>query len=307
MAAKNFNVIDAHTHFFSKAFFDGLLSQVKSPTDEIGAISKMREKAGIEIPSANVAEHTQRWVDEMKKHQISKMVTFASLPQEALTVAQAVKAARGKLIGYTLINPLAPDPVGSVQTAAELGFKGIILFPVMHRFNISGLDLQPVFEKIQECRLVAMVHFGLLQIKLRDILGLPRPFDLTFGNPLSLQVPANQFQSIPFVIPHFGCGFFRETLMLGSQCENVFVDTSSSNSWINTQPETLTLPDVFKKTKNIFGSERIFFGTDSSVFPRGYRRDILDQQITAMKKAGFSELETENILGKNIATLLNLK
>ena len=146
----------------------------------------------------------------------------------------------------------------------------------------------------------------MLQVKLRDVIGLARPFDMQYGNPLDLQVTANRFSETKFIIPHFGCGFFRETLMLGSQCENVSVDTSSSNSWIRTQPEKLTLSDVLSRTIAVFGSERILFGTDSSVFPRGWRNDLLEDQRNAMQEADFQQGDIENILSGNITRILNL-
>ena len=33
-------------------------------------------------------------------------------------------------------------------------------------------------------------------------------------------------------LPHFGAGYFREALMLADLCPNVYLDTSSSNSWM---------------------------------------------------------------------------
>jgi predicted TIM-barrel fold metal-dependent hydrolase len=134
---------------------------------------------------------------------------------------------------------------------------------------------------------------------LRDALGLPRVYDSRFANPLDLQVVANRFPQIKFILPHFGCGFFRETLMLGLQCENVYVDTSSSNNWMITQPHPLTLTEVFQKTRAVFGIERILFGSDSGVFLRGWRKDILDEQKQAMTTAGFLAAEMEMVLGGN--------
>ena len=92
--------------------------------------------------------------------------------------------------------------------------------------------------------------------------------------------------------------------MLGSLCENVYVDTSSSNSWIKTQPENLTLTSVFEKSAGVFGVDRIVFGTDSSVFPRGWRNDLYEEQLVAMKEAGFNENEIEKILSGNINRIL---
>ncbi len=50
---------------------------------------------------------------------------------------------------------------------------------------------------------------------------------------------------LPFIIPHFGAGMFREALMAADTCPNIHLDTSSSNSWIRYTPG-LTLDAVFK-------------------------------------------------------------
>lgn len=297
-------IIDSHSHFFSLPFFEGLIKQKISAADLTGELSRVGKLSGIEIPDNNLESHTNKWLDEMKKYNVEKMITFASLPVEAEAVAEAVRLAPGKLVGYTLVNPAADNAAGFIQKSAEMGFRGLLFFPVMHHYRMFDNKIYPALDAAREHNLNIIVHFGLLQVKLRDIIGLPRPFDMQYGNPLDLQFTANRYSDIHFVIPHFGCGFFRETLMLGSLCENVYVDTSSSNSWIKTQPEDLTLASVFKKTAGVFGSERILFGTDSSVFPRGWRNDIYQEQVEAMKEAGFNEDDIGNILSGNINRIL---
>ena len=79
------------------------------------------------------------------------------------------------------------------------------------------------------------------------------------------------------IIPHFGAGFLRETLMAADQCPNIHLDTSSSNSWIKYYPG-LTLEAVFRQALEIVGPDRLIFGTDSSFFPRGWQRQIFEQQ-----------------------------
>jgi predicted TIM-barrel fold metal-dependent hydrolase len=83
------------------------------------------------------------------------------------------------------------------------------------------------------------------------------------------------------------------------------VDTSSSNNWILTQPHPLTLAEVFHKTRAVFGCERILFGTDSGVFPRGWRKDIFEAQKQAMTEAGISSAEMEMILAGNAVRLFD--
>ena len=95
-------------------------------------------------------------------------------------------------------------------------------------------------------------------------------------------------------------------MLLGAQCENTFVDTSSSNAWMRTQPERLGLADVFERALGAFGPERILFGTDSSVFPRGWRQDVLRAQREALGACGLDAAARERILGGNAARLLGL-
>jgi predicted TIM-barrel fold metal-dependent hydrolase len=111
---------------------------------------------------------------------------------------------------------------------------------------------------------------------------------------------------VRFVIPHFGGGLLRETLMAGSLCENLWVDTSSSNGWLATQPAAMSLADVFERALGVFGPERILFGTDSSVFPRGWRQDLFSAQREALGACGIGEPARKRIMAENAAELLGL-
>jgi predicted TIM-barrel fold metal-dependent hydrolase len=67
----------------------------------------------------------------------------------------------------------------------------------------------------------------------------------------------------------------------------------------------LTLVEVFQRTKSALGAERILFGSDSGVFPRGYRADILRAQSDAMQEAGFTDAERAGVLGGNLSRLID--
>ena len=71
---------------------------------------------------------------------------------------------------------------------------------------------------------------------IRRKLGLPSRFEGRFGQPLDVQALASNWPRLPFIIPHFGAGFFREALMAADMSRNIVLDTSSSNDWISTRP-----------------------------------------------------------------------
>ncbi|HOH13063.1 MAG TPA: amidohydrolase family protein [Thermotogota bacterium] len=141
-----------------------------------------------------------------------------------------------------------------------------------------------------------MIHFGILG-SAGGIAAHPNI------NPLILHDVAKAFPRIPFIIPHFGCGYLFETLNLCWACPNVSIDTSGSNQWMRWMPYEMSLEMLFRKYRETIGPDRILFGSDSSSFPRGFVRRYLDDQIRAMVYVGFTEAEVDRVLYLNAKTL----
>jgi predicted TIM-barrel fold metal-dependent hydrolase len=110
------------------------------------------------------------------------------------------------------------------------------------------------------------------------------------------------FPQVPFIIPHFGAGMFREALMAADTCPNIYLDTSSSNSWIGYIPG-LTLDAVFKAALAVAGPSRLLFGTDSSFFPRGWQKGVYDTQRQIVDRLGVSTADAAMIFGGNFDRL----
>jgi predicted TIM-barrel fold metal-dependent hydrolase len=276
-------IVDAHTHFFSRTFFETLAEASPLPGTAAERLARLAETAGIEVPGPDLDAHLARWLAALDANGVEHAVTFASVPQEAATVAKAVAAAAGRLTAFGLVNARDGDAPNRAREMFDVhGFRGILLFPAQQRVRISGPEIAAVLEVVNARGGVAVVHCGLLQVKVRDLLGLPRTIDLDYANPIDLVRAADAFPQVRFVVPHFGAGFLRETLMAGAQCANVWVDTSSSNGWLATQAPPLDLAAVFRQTLAVFGPDRVVFGTDSSVFPRGWRKDVLSAQVAAL-------------------------
>ena len=138
---------------------------------------------------------------------------------------------------------------------------------------------------------------------MRKKLGLPSPFDMRFSNPIDLHAIALRYPKVRFMVPHFGAGYLREALMLADLCPNVYLDTSSSNSWM--RYEGLDLKTVFRRALDVAGAGRLIFGTDSSFFPRGWNREIFDRQCRVLEDLGIGGADARLILGENLERIFS--
>ena len=285
---------DSHCHFFSQRFFAGLGRSLPNPSSdapEMVALSRL----GWE-PPGSADQLADRWRTELDTHDVARAALIASVAGDGDSVAQAVRRHPTRFVGFFMVDPTAPEAAVQVGTTLDRGgLRTICLFPALHGYALGDPAVRLVFE-VATARpgTVVFVHCGVLSIGARKKLGLPNSFDVRFGQPLDLVPLANSFSSVPIVVPHFGAGFFREALMLAEVCSNVVLDTSSSNGWMRYYPG-LTLTDVFRQALAVLGPERLMFGTDSSFFPRGWVREVFDQQSAALEAAGASAAVRDQI------------
>ncbi|TDI83521.1 MAG: amidohydrolase [Caldithrix sp.] len=295
-------IIDAHTHFFSYTWLEHFCQLAAGQFSNVEALA---EKLGWEMPSKDPVELGERWVQEQDKFELKRQVLFASKLNDAEALAPALNAFPDRLIGYFMIDPKQEDARNQAHYSFNiLGMRGVMLFPAMHHFHASEEKVHLIYEEALYAEAPVFVHFGQLSIPIFQKLGLPDPVDLKYSNPLDLREAAAEFSDVNFIIPHFGCGRFEEALNVAAEFKNVYFDTSSSNSWIQLP---LTLKDVFKKSLQVLGPERLLFGTDSSFFPRGWRKDIFDQQVQVLDSLGVRKRDKKLIFAGNIARLLGLK
>jgi predicted TIM-barrel fold metal-dependent hydrolase len=300
-------IVDFHSHFFSAPFFRALAERSPLPGDVDARLAAVAKRTGIELPSPDLSAHLARWIGELDKNGVEHLCTFASDPAEIPAVCEAASMSKGRLSAFAVVDPKVAGAAEKIRGLLEAKkIRGVLLFPAMHGYRVCDPEARPLIDAVAAHDGIVFVHCGVLIVKLRDLLGLPRPMDLTFADPLFVIPTANAFPRARFVIPHFGAGMFRETLMAGSMCGNVFVDTSSSNTWTATQAPPPTMAEVFERALEVFGPERILFGTDSNAFPAGWRADRLAEQREALGAALASEDDREKVFGGNARRLLLL-
>ena len=287
---------DCHVHFFSPSFFAGL-----------GADRQRISGLGWDFPDSADGLGA-RWVTELDKHGVQTAALIASLPGDADAVALAVAHNPDRFVGFFMLDPTRQDAIEYAKRSLDEGLRTICLFPAMHGYHLHDQCVADVFDLAASRRggtvdpVSIFAHCGVLSVGIRKKLGLPSPFDIRYGNPIDLHGVALKHPTVPIIIPHFGAGMLREALMLADCCPNVYLDTSSSNSWIKFTPG-LTLEQVFRSALDVVGPDRLIFGTDSSFFPRGWNKPIYEQQKSALTNAGVSPEFQRKIFGENFARL----
>jgi uncharacterized protein len=286
---------DAHCHFFSPAFLEALGRERYQQPVSAQAIA---EQLGWEI-SDSAAALADRWVAELDQHGGSRLALMASVPGDEDSIAAAVGRHPNRIVGFFALNAAAPDAAARAEHALTAGnLRCVCLFPAMHRYSYQDDCVVRIFEIAARYGAAIFAHCGYLSIEARSRLGLPSLFDLRCGDPLALAATAARFPEVPVIVPHFGSGFFREALMAGEMCPSIHFDTSSSNAWLRYFPG-LGLAEVFRRTLAVLGPDRMLFGTDSSYFPRGWRRVIYGAQCTALDELGAEQDVREKIFRRN--------
>ncbi|MGH9768363.1 MAG: amidohydrolase family protein [Blastocatellia bacterium] len=302
-------VFDAHTHFFSHQFFETLISQSPQLSRESNAIERAGEMTGWTMPLRDPAELAAIWTSEFDRHGVSGALMIASAPGDEESVSAAVARRSDRIAGAFMFDPTKPDAESRARRAFDdLGLRVVCLFPAMHHYSVAENEGVRAVTALAGERpgTAVFVHCGALSVGVRKKLGLPSLFDMRRSNPLDIYRLAAEFPKTKFIIPHFGAGMFRETMMLADLCPNVFLDTSSSNKWVKYEATPVDLPMVFKRALDVVGSERLLFGTDSSFFPRGWIASVFDAQVNALSEIGASIEQAGAIFGGNIRQLLNL-
>ncbi|HYE73372.1 MAG TPA: amidohydrolase family protein [Blastocatellia bacterium] len=300
-------ILDAHAHFFSHRFFQTLASQSNELKQLENPFEKIAEKTGWEMPSPDPVDLATRWQAELDRHSVSAALLIASVPGDEESVAKAIAAFPDRFRGGFFFDPTQPTAEQRARRAFnDLGLSVACLFPAMHSYSVSdceGANIVAAIASEKPGRAV-FVHCGALSVGVRKKLDLPCHFDLTKSSPLDLHKLAKRYPNTKFIIPHFGAGLFRETLMVADLCPNIYLDTSGTNQWIKYDPSLTNLTQIFRRAIEVVGYDRLLFGTDSSFFPRGWNASVLEAQINSLLEIKADDKQVASVLGANLRSLV---
>jgi uncharacterized protein len=308
----DFKIIDSHMHFQVKDY--DIVSVKKDYIEKYGAqkYNKLEEKNkyqsilwrkawGFPDPEPagdNVKETAKRWIGEMDKYNLERLVFVTGGGNQILS--QIINLYPDKFIGYAHHNPFSKNADKELEHAVKnLNLKGYKILAPDLKGKLDDPSLNSLWDVAEKYQLPVLIHFGIMGAAG----GIADSYNI---NPMVIHDVARTHPDIPFIIPHFGCGHPEQLLQLAWVCPNVYVDTTGSNQWTRWMPYPLTVKDLFKKFYETVGPERIIFGTDSEWFPRGFVKRYLDDQLRDCYELGMKEEEIKCIFRDNIAGLLKI-
>ncbi len=285
-------VVEAHRAEYGDAKADKVAADSRWYQEQWWTARGFAFPEEVEPPATMQAD---RWDAEIEASALDAVVFMTGGGNDTLAAAIA---GRERMYGFAHHDPFAADAAAELRRAiTELGFIGYkIIAPALTR-PIDDPSLRPLWDTAEELGIPVLVHFG------PNGGGGGTAWHENI-NPLRLHNVAKGYPDVPFIVPHFGCGWPRELLHLMWACRNVHVDTSGNNEWIRWMPDRFTLTDYFRNFYETVGSSRILFGSDSAWFPRGLARAYFDEQVRIVRELGWSDADRDLVFHGNAARLL---
>lgn len=301
MQPRRFEILDCHIHFFTHTIMERWRRRREADNPRIAAAAARNHERHMqkanntqwEAPQ-DAADAARRWLAELDRAGVSRGCFMAPTAEDE-ELTEFLRHS-DRFIGLSWINATEPEAAATLERERAAGKVGVKLYPVSAAYHVNDRRCYPFYEAAARTGMFVLIHLGVT---------VGYNADLAYANPLDLHPVARDFPDVNFVVAHFGAGFMRESLMLAYQQENVHFDTSGSNNWIRTQVEKLTLAQVFGRFIEGAGAERILYGSDSTNFPRGYRVNVLEEQLQALEELDMTDEQRALILGGNLKRLMS--
>lgn len=282
-------IIDIHTHIFPDKIAADVVenlsrkSRAKYFTDgTLNGLLDSMKNFGIDI-SVVLPVAT-------KISQVEKINTYAAQMNE--------KFSTQGIIYFGCIHPDFENYHDELSRVKSLGLKGVKIHPVYQGVNLDDKKFLQILYRAAELDLIVLTHAGL------DI-GFPGVVNCS---PKMARRVVEEIGDFKFILAHMGGWKNWDEVAIELAGKNIFMDTAFSTGLIPARSdfvwkdEDLKMLDAegFMKLYNIFGADRILFGTDSPWSSPATSIDFI-------KNLPISEVDKNKILGTNAEKILQLR
>ncbi|MBI2114568.1 MAG: amidohydrolase [candidate division NC10 bacterium] len=298
-------VLDGHMHLLTAETAREARDWLPPMSLAVAAASRRRQEryeseqaiASADPPEESVEAAARRWLTEFDRHGVTAGVFLALGPKPGM-LRRFVSQHPDRFFAFTFVNPWEAGAENVLDEDIRYrGFRGLKLYPSIQGFHAHDERAYPVYDRAETLGIPVLFHFGVT---------LDYRSDLRYSNPLDLHPVARDFPGLPLIVAHAGAGFFREALFLAYHAANVFVDTSGSGTWMRYLPRPLSRREVLERLLDVFGPDRIVYGSDSRHASEGYRHWLLREHREILETLRVPEEDQRKILGGNMARLLRI-
>ena len=281
-------IIDMHTHIFpeeiSAAVIEKLSRVSRTPAFTNGTLHGLKKS-----------------MDEAQVN-LSVILPVATNPRQVEKINSSSAALNEKFFGegifsFGCIHPDYANYRTELSRVKNFGLKGIKIHPVYQDANLDDVKFLRILDRAAELDLVVVTHAGL------DI-GFP---DVIRCSPQMAKKVVDELCEFKFVLAHMGGWKNWSDVLKILGGKKIFIDTAFSTEKIiprkdfHWDEDDLKLLDgaQFMKFVEIFGAEKILFGTDSPWTAQKISLDFI-------KNLPLAEDDKNKILGLNAKKLLEL-
>ncbi|HWP41734.1 MAG TPA: amidohydrolase family protein [Blastocatellia bacterium] len=276
-------IVDCHSHFIQPEYFGGPLC-------------REWEEAGYHpYPKMTYEEFDKalKPVDRALVFGVTANALGVKTPHEA--IADVVSRKPEKYIGFMALDPTDPRAIEEMDyCVADLGLKGIKLYPTMALFDVTEECFHPFFRRARYHGLPILLHFG------------ASPFPqarMKYSQPLLLDEVAAAFPDLKMIIAHMGHPWQKDTIIILRKHKNVFADVSGLwhrpwegyNALVSSMEWSIT-------DKLLFGSDYPIWTPSEAI--AGLR--AINEKVSGTGLPQVSEELIESIINREALELLGL-
>ncbi|MFA9477892.1 amidohydrolase family protein [Phycisphaerales bacterium AB-hyl4] len=198
-------IIDVHTRIWDS------LDQLGSAADRL----RQRRSEPWDRPAASADAHelaiapvTAAFVLGFK----SKLIG-AEIPNQR--IAEYVQRAPDRLVGFAGIDPMEPRPVYELETAIDMGLRGVVLKPAAQGFHPADSRAMPLYEACEARNVPVMFDTST---------AMARDARMEFGQPALLDEVARSFPNLKILLGSLGYPWVDQGLTLVGKHPTVFAE-----------------------------------------------------------------------------------
>ena len=258
-------IIDSHVHIYPDKI-------AHKASDSIGSFYNLNMTMDGTIK--NLLEVGDRaGVDKFLVHSVA--TTAKQVKSINTFISDSVKAHPKRFIGFGTLHPDCEDIEDIVDEIIALGLKGIKLHPDFQKFNIDCENALRIY-KAAEGRLPILFHTG--------------DWRTPYSKPQRLLKISDMFPDLDIIAAHFGAWSEWGNGAKELSEKRIYVDCSSSFYAMT--------PQRIMEMINIFGTDRVLFGSDYPMWDVG-------EELKIFNTLPLSDEDREKILHKNLEELLS--